>query len=338
VPADRRLTAIELCAGAGGQAIGLERAGFEHVALVELDHWACETLRSNRPSWPVIEGDIKRFEADGFENLSLVAAGVPCPPFSVAGKRLGEMDDRDLFPAALDVVERSDPRAVMIENVRGLLDPIFDSYRELLRDRLEALGYRGEWRLLSASDYGVPQLRPRAVLVALKAEAWPYFAWPEASTASPPTVGKTLRRAMGARGWAGATDWARKAAGVAPTLVGGSKKHGGPDLGPTRAKKQWAALGVNAHTLAEEPPGPDHEGMPRLTVAMAAMVQGFPASWKIAGRKTAAYRQVGNAFPPPVAEAVGRAIRSALEAHAAAVPFAIEIEESRDKRPVGLAS
>jgi DNA (cytosine-5)-methyltransferase 1 len=338
VQADPRFTTIELCAGAGGQAIGLERAGFEHVALVELDHWACETLRSNRPEWRVVEGDIKAFEADGFENVSLVAAGVPCPPFSVAGKRLGEMDDRDLFPAALDVVERSDPHAVMIENVRGLLDPIFDSYREQLRDRLGALGYRGEWRLLSASDYGVPQLRPRAVLVALKAEAWPYFVWPTPTTSSPPSVGRTLRRAMGSRGWAGATEWAKKAGAVAPTLVGGSKKHGGPDLGPTRAKRQWAALGVNAHTLADEPPGPDHEGMPRLTIGMAAMVQGFPPSWKIAGRKTAAYRQVGNAFPPPVAEAVGRAIRSALEAHEAAVAFAIEIEESRDEIPVGLAS
>ena len=336
--ADHRFTAIELCAGAGGQAIGLERAGFEHVALVELDYWACETLRSNRPEWPVIEGDIKAFEPDGFENLSLVAAGVPCPPFSVAGLRLGQDDERDLFPAALDIVERSDPRAVMIENVRGLLHPVFDGYREQLIERLEAMGYRGQWQLLNASDFGVPQLRPRAVLVALKADAWEHFAWPEPIDEPPPTVGKTLRRAMGSRGWRGAAQWAKKAAGIAPTLVGGSKKHGGPDLGPTRAKKQWASMGVNALTIADEPPGPEHEGMPRLTVPMAAIVQGFPPTWKIAGRKTAAYRQVGNAFPPPVAEAVGRAIRSALEAHAAAASVHIATEETRDTEAIGLAS
>jgi DNA (cytosine-5)-methyltransferase 1 len=206
----------------------------------------------------------------------------------------------------------------MLENVRGLLDPIFDEYREQLMDRLWELGYSGEWRLLNASDFGVPQLRPRAVLVALKAANWHNFAWPVPKGDPPQTVGETLEKAMAAAGWEGARAWAKGASGIAPTLVGGSKKHGGPDLGPTRAKKAWAALGVDALQLANEPPSPGFEGMPRLTVSMAALIQGFPASWRIAGRKTPAYRQVGNAFPPPVAEAVGRAIRSALAAAAEA--------------------
>jgi DNA (cytosine-5)-methyltransferase 1 len=270
--------------------------------------------------------------------LDLLAGGVPCPPFSVAGKRLGSEDERDLFPEALRLIEELDPRAVMLENVRGLLDPVFAEYRRQIIDRLHELGYDGQWRLLNASEYGVPQLRPRAVLVALRRDEWPLFVWPAPSCEGPPSVGETLRDAMAAAGWPGADEWAANASGVAPTLVGGSKKHGGPDLGPTRAKRQWAAIGVDAMKLADAPPGRDHTGMPQLTVAMAARIQGFPSDWKIAGRKTAAYRQVGNAFPPPVAEAVGSAIRDALVAPTHTTHMPAAIEDARDRDPVVLAS
>lgn len=313
--ASDELTSVEICAGAGGQALGLERAGFTHLALLEIDSWACQTLRANRPQWPVIEGDVRRFSPRLDKSVDLLAGGVPCPPFSVAGKRLGSTDERDLFPDALRLVAELQPRAVMIENVRGLLSPVFDGYREELMSELNRLGYSGDWELLHASHFGVPQLRPRAVLVATRTEAWPHFKWPDRTTVSPPTVGEVLHAAMSECGWTGADEWARQASGIAPTLVGGSRKHGGPDLGPTRAKKQWAALGVNAMKLADHPPAETHPGMPLLTVEMAALLQGFPADWKIAGRKTAAYRQIGNAFPPQVAEAVGHAIRNALLEH-----------------------
>jgi DNA (cytosine-5)-methyltransferase 1 len=119
---------------------------------------------------------------------------------------------------------------------------------------------------------------------------------------------------MGARGWPGAAAWAGRAAGIAPTIVGGSKKHGGPDLGPTRARAAWRELGVDGLGIADEAPGPDFPltAMPKLTTRMVARLQGFPDTWQFSGRKTAAYRQVGNAFPPPVAAAVGRAIAAAL--------------------------
>ena len=312
---ERRMTAVELCAGAGGQALGLERAGFEHVGLVEIDPWASHTLRTNRPEWPVTEGDVREFSVATYENLTLLAGGVPCPPFSMAGKRLGHLDERDLFPAALDRVEQALPEAVLLENVRGLLDPIFVDYRRQIQDRLAAAGYWSEWRLLNASDFGVPQLRPRAVLVALRESIAPHFTWPRGGLV-PPTVGEALFAEMASAGWPGASAWAKRASQIAPTLVGGSRKHGGPDLGPTRAKQAWAKLGVNGHLLALEPPGPTFpaDEMPMLTVRMAATIQGFPADWVIEGRKTAAYRQVGNAFPPPVAEAVGTAIRDAVMA------------------------
>ncbi len=306
------LTSIEICAGAGGQALGLEQAGFEHLALVEIDPHACATLRGNRPAWNVLEGGVESFHAFDYEGVSLLSGGVPCPPFSVAGKQLGMKDERDLFPHALRLVKECRPRAVMLENVRGLLDPAFHGYRGRLTRTLTCLGYEVFWELLNASDFGVPQLRPRTLVVALQKDAAAHFEWPEGSGAEPPSVGEALRAEMASGGWRGADEWSRQASTIAPTLVGGSKKHGGPDLGPTRARQAWAKLGVDGVGLADAPPGPDHEGMPRLTVQMAAIVQGFPPDWHIAGRKTAAYRQVGNAFPPPVAEAVGGAIAAAL--------------------------
>lgn len=311
------LTAIELCAGAGGQAIGLEDAGFQHLALVEFDPAPCATLRANRPRWPVVEGDLRSFDATRFSGVDLVAAGVPCPPFSVAGKQLGAADERDLFPEVLRVVRECKPRAVMVENVRGLLDKRFDAYRGAFIRAIEELGYTAYgWRLLHASHFGVPQLRPRAVFVAMREDQGGIFEWPRPATAPPPTVGEALVELMSARGWRGAKAWMRGARKLAPTLVGGSKKHGGPDLGPTRAREAWRALGVNGGSVAEEPPARDFGGMPRLTVQMAAVIQGFPKNWNFAGKKTAAYRQVGNAFPPPVAMALGLALRQALQRRA----------------------
>jgi DNA (cytosine-5)-methyltransferase 1 len=168
--------------------------------------------------------------------------------------------------------------------------------------------------VLQASDYGVPQLRPRFILVALRPDDMMHFAWPRGTT-FPPTVGETLVDLMGANGWLGTEDWMERANRIAPTLVGGSKKHGGPDLGPTRAKKQWREIGVDGMGLADEAPDVTfpEDKMPRLTVRMVARIQGFPDEWQFSGKKTTAYRQVGNAFPPPVAKAVGRRIVAAFK-------------------------
>ena len=136
--------------------------------------------------------------------------------------------------------------------------------------------------------------------------------WPVWDLTSAPTVAKTLADLMSANGWKGAKRWADRACEIAPTIVGGSTKHGGPDLGPTRAKKAWAALGVDGMGLADEAPRPDFVGMPRLTTRMVARIQGFPDSWQFSGRKTTVYRQVGNAFPPPVAKALGLKIKAVL--------------------------
>ncbi|MBZ0129969.1 MAG: DNA cytosine methyltransferase [Rhodobacteraceae bacterium] len=312
------LTSLELCAGAGGQALGVERAGFGHEALVELDDWCRKTLILNRPSWNVVEGveaDLTKFDARPFAGVDLVAGGVPCPPFSKAGKQLGSADERDLFPQALRVVDEVRPKAVMLENVRGFMDAVFHDYRQKLKAQFRKLGYTfADWHLYNASDFGVSQLRPRVVIVAVREEFADKFDWPKGGNMQPPTVGELLHDLMAARGWSGADDWRRLADEIAPTIVGGSKKHGGPDLGPTRARAAWATLSVNGKSLADEAPEPDFQGMPRLTVRMVARLQGFPDNWQFAGRKTASYRQVGNAFPPPVANAVAASIKTAITA------------------------
>ena len=105
------LSVVEICAGAGGQARGLERAGFEHRAAIEIDKAACATLRLNRPSWHVIEEDVHNVSGVQFGQVDLFAGGVPCPPFSLAGKQLGKDDERDLFPEALRMIAEMKPRA-----------------------------------------------------------------------------------------------------------------------------------------------------------------------------------------------------------------------------------
>lgn len=307
------LSVFEICAGGGGQALGLEQAGFSMEGAVEIEEIACETLRSNRPGWKVLNTDIREVDGTAWRGIDLLAGGVPCPPFSIAGKQLGPEDERDLFPEALRLVMEMDPAAVMLENVRGFASEKFDDYRKRIIQKLNRWGYWADWRVLNASDYGVPQLRPRFILVAIKQKHSPLFEWPEASVRTP-TVSETIGSLMLSRGWKGGSWWLKKANGIAPTVVGGSRKHGGPDLGPTRARRQWAELGVDGLGIGDEPPGAGFPArqLPKLTVPMVARIQGFPDEWKFAGRKTAAYRQVGNAFPPPVARAVGQSIVNSL--------------------------
>ncbi|MFH8515092.1 DNA cytosine methyltransferase [Streptomyces gelaticus] len=346
----REFTSVEICAGAGGQALGLHNALFRHLALIEIDTNAVATLKANvegNAEWEgckVKQADLTQLKPLdlrlelGLEagDLDLLAGGVPCPPFSIAGKQLGPDDERDLFPTMLDLVEELKPKAVMIENVRGLLEPKekFQGYREKLLERLESMGYeKCYWEVLEAKNYGVPQLRPRAILVAMKKEYAPFFANTKPEKRPLVTVGEALERTMKKR-FADVDDpraekvfqrWLGQAStGVAPTLVGGSKKHGGADLGPTRAKKAWEALGVCGLGVANN--AEDMERLesqdrdlfakagPKLTVTQAAIIQGFPETWEFSGKKTAAYRQVGNAFPPPVAQAVGEQIIAALKA------------------------
>lgn len=344
---EKRLEVVEICAGAGGQTLGLERAGFRHRLAVELDESAAETLRHNlekalgysaeEAKKTVQVGDVadpNTWKPSEHLGVDLLAGGVPCPPFSIAGKQLGANDERDLFAWAVELCGKMKPKALLLENVRGLSANRFAAYRQHVLDRLKEHGYIAEWKLLHASEFGVSQLRPRFVLIALLPEYAPYFEWPQPHAQKPPTVGELVADLMASNGWEPeqVEKWVLGADGIAPTIVGGSKKHGGADLGPTRAKRAWGELGVDGLGISNHPPErgwrpKDDAKGPKLTTAMVARIQGWDSiepvgddvptaheefHWEFLGRKTSVYRQIGNAFPPPVAKALGVSIRNAI--------------------------
>ncbi|MDE3135080.1 MAG: DNA cytosine methyltransferase [Acidobacteriota bacterium] len=201
------MRSLELFTGAGGLALGVAQAGFSHLAVVERDEDACATLFENSRRgvegtghWPIHQQDIQEFDYSAIpEGIELIAAGVPCQPFSIGGKHKGHLDERNLFPQTIEVIRRIKPLAVLIENVRGLLRPSFSKYfgyielmltypeicrkgaepwidhlgrleRYHTRGKRDGLYYRVVHRPLNAADYGVPQRRERLFMVALRSD------------------------------------------------------------------------------------------------------------------------------------------------------------------------
>jgi DNA (cytosine-5)-methyltransferase 1 len=212
------MQSVELYTGAGGLALGISRAGFNHLAVVELDRDSCETLQENKrrrvegvDHWPVFNCDVREFDFGSLpEGIELVAAGVPCQPFSIGGKHKGHSDERNLFPQTVDVIRRLKPQAVIIENVRGLRRPSFAKYfgyielmltypeivrkkeeqwtdhvsrleRYHTRGKRDGLLYRVVHRILNAADYGVPQRRERLFMVAIRADLGIEWSFPPAT-------------------------------------------------------------------------------------------------------------------------------------------------------------
>ncbi|MFD5388982.1 DNA cytosine methyltransferase [Streptomyces sp. NPDC056669] len=318
------LRSIDVCAGAGGLALGLEYAGFEPVLLLDEKPVACETLRMNRPAWQVLEADLLEFAPSRHQEIydvDLLSAGLPRVRSSATVARTETEAELRLLEATVYLAHAVQPRALLIENVPELVNaPDFEPIRDFIREELDHLGYRFRWFVLNAADFGVPQERKQGVLVALKKQYFEAFLPPEPTVGEHLSVGRALRRSMAVRGWRDADQWAAQAAGVAPTLVGGSDRRGGADLGPTGTKKAWARMGVDGGTVADDVPGPEfvwapetgRQGMVRITTRQAALLQGFPSDWGFVGKKTARYRQIGHASPPPVGKALGLAIAAAL--------------------------
>ncbi|MEU7424168.1 DNA cytosine methyltransferase [Streptomyces sp. NPDC040750] len=326
-PRPGRLTSLEVCAGAGGLALGLEEAGFDPVLLLDNRSVACETLRANRPGWDVRETDLADFDpVDDRQvyDVQLLSGGLPRVKSPAANARTrGDDAELAVLRAAVDLVYGVQPCAILLENVPDLIKKAeYQPIRTFVEEELDHLGYGVRWHVLNAKDFGVPQTREVGFLVAFKDGLIDRFEWPEPDPDPPPTVGETLRESMAARGWPDAARWAAQAHVVAPTVVGGSWDRGGADLGPTGAKRKWERIGVDGVTVADRVPGAEfrwdpaagRSGRVPLTVEQVALIQGFPPRWRIAGRKTARFRQVGNATPPPLARAVGEAIASTLSA------------------------
>jgi site-specific DNA-cytosine methylase len=314
----RRFRSVEICAGAGAQALGLEQAGFDPVLLIDSKADACFTIDLNRPEWDVICMDAAQFHPSlrpDTLGVDLVSGGLPRVKSPAAVGRAEDTEERRVLRAAVSLACEIKPRAVLFENVPELVEsPEFDADRAWIEHELQRAGFRSSWTVLNAADFGVPQSRKSGFLVALQAPYFPRFSWPEPSPTPPPTVALVLGASMSSQGWPGAERWIKNADRIAPALVGGSDRRGGADLGPTGSKKAWATLGVNGNSLGDEPPGADFppDGQPKLTVEQAALIQSFPSDWKFFGGKTSRYRQVGHAMPPPLARAVGLAVAAAI--------------------------
>ncbi|MEV5793004.1 DNA cytosine methyltransferase [Streptomyces sp. NPDC052192] len=323
--ASNRFKSLEICAGAGGLALGLEQAGFDPILLIDNRDVACETLRFNRPGWDVREVDLLTFDPDTARHVydvDLLSGGLPrVKSPATAGRARGDDMELAVLRAAVDLVHAVQPRVVLFENVPELIrKDAFAEIRAFVTEELDHLGYRLQWRVVDAAHHGVPQHREVGLLVAFKGDLIDRFVWPEPRLSPPPTLGEALRESMGADGWIGVDAWAALACEIAPTIIGGSWERGGADLGPSGAKRKWARWGVDGGTIGDAVPPADflldpslgREGLVPLTVEQVALLQGFPPDWTITGRKTRRYRQVGNATPPPLARVLGAAVVDAL--------------------------
>lgn len=308
-------------------ALGLEQAGFDPIALVDNRDVACGTLRANRPRWRVIEQDLleidPRTDLPSDEEIDLLSAGLPrVRSAATASRPRGDSQELELLETTGRWVWQLRPRAVLLENVPDLVSRSgYAESRSYVGKYLDDAGYEFSWRVMNACNFGVPQHRELGILVAFRNGGLGEFdAALDAVTPTPHlTVGAVLRTSMAARGWLQASEWAAYADRLAPTIVGGSWDRGGADLGPAGSQRAWARLGVEGKSLWDDPPATDFlwdpelpEGRVRLTVDQIAELQAFPSYWQVCGRKTARYRQIGNATPPPVARALGAAVRAGL--------------------------
>lgn len=326
-------TSAELFAGAGGLALGLEKAGFHHILLNEVDHCACETLRLNRPDWNVMEGDVHDIDFTPFKGkVDFLSGGFPCQAFSYAGKRLGFEETRGtLFFELARAVKEIQPMVFMGENVRGLFEHDKGRTLQTIKNVISEIGYTLiEPRVLRALQYNVPQKRERLILIAVRNDVAPFveFKWPDVS----PYV-RTLRDAF----YAGdlydtdvpasegqkypeskqsvmrlvpeGGDWRNLPEDIARDYMKGSYNLGGGKTGMARR----LALDEPSLTLTCAPAQKQTERCHPietrpLTIREYARIQTFPDEWQFYGNIASQYKQIGNAVPVNLAWAIGRSL------------------------------
>lgn len=333
-PADK-YNVLELFAGAGGLAIGLEQAGLKCVALNEIDHWAAETLRYNRPHWNVLEGDIRKLSFTDLKGkVDVVTGGFPCQAFSYAGKKLGLQDARGtLFYEFARAVQETQPAICIGENVRGLLNHDGGKTLQGMISILDEIGYRIiDPRVLKAIYYKVPQKRERLILVGIRKDIDVDFEYPQ----SHKTV-YTLKDAL-KKGELFGTDVPSSAGTKYPVskkkildLVppGGYWRNLPIDLQKEFMQKSFylggGKTGIARRISWDEPCltltcSPAQKQTERchpeetrpFTVREYARIQTFPDDWKFAGSISHQYKQIGNAVPVNLAKAIGESIVSFL--------------------------
>lgn len=329
----RDFTSIELFAGAGGLALGIEKSGFKHIMLNEIDHSACDTLRLNRPQWNVVENDIHEIDFNPFlGKVDLLTGGFPCQAFSFAGKRLGFEETRGtLFFELARAVKECQPKVFMAENVKGLLEHDGGRTLKVIKDVISELGYTLiEPRVLRALQYDVPQKRERLILIAIRNDIAPHvsFKWPDVankfrtlrdaffagdmfSTDVPVSIGQdypeSKRKVMELVPEGG--DWRNLPLEVAKEYMKGSFNLGGGKTGMARRLSMDEASLTLTCAPAQKQTERCHPTETRpLTVREYARIQTFPDDWRFAGSLSAQYKQIGNAVPVNLSWAIGRSL------------------------------
>lgn len=330
---EKPLISLEICSGAGGQALGLHEAGFTAMGLYERDRHAVQTLNANPHLGTIFQGDVRHVDFKPYRGaVDLFAGGVPCQPYSSAGNMMGEADERDLFHVAVDIIKTVQPRAIMLENVKAFGFKPTALYRAEIFAELKSAGYEVALFPTAAKDYGLAQARPRLILVGFRDGLMRQFKAPPAFPQWETTVGQALLDLMSEAGWPGADDWAARANAVGPTIVGASNTAGGQGFSSKFQFAAWEKLGIDPKAVGIAPPNQDTpaDAMPRLTLKMGARLQGFPNSWEFMGPRGERRRQIANALPPIVAAAFGIAIKEVLDGRGSTLPLTDDQAKERE--------
>jgi len=325
-----KLTGIELFAGAGGLALGLEQAGIEGLAFVEFDHFACETLRKNRPNWNVIEDDISNVHFYEFQGLvDIVSGGAPCQAFSYAGKKLGFGDTRGtLFAQFARCVREVKPKMFLFENVRGMLSHDKGRTFSTIKHEFELLGYAVQYRVLDAAYYGVGQKRQRLIVIGIRNDLRPFIKFKYPEPEGKMTVLKDVLKNVPESPYQPYSEnkkkvmdlvppggcWVNLPENIAKEYMGKSYYSGGGRRGMAR-RISWdepcLTLTTSPSQKQTERCHPD-ETRP-FTVREYARIQSFPDSWLFVGSIGEQYKQIGNAVPVELARRLGVEIGYALK-------------------------
>jgi DNA (cytosine-5)-methyltransferase 1 len=326
------MRAIDLFSGAGGLSLGLQKAGWDVVAAIEVDKYAAATHHANFPKSRGMRNDVRDVDWSAFRDIDLVAGGPPCQPFSVSGKQLGQEDLRDMVPEFVRIVSEVKPQAFVMENVKGLASSKFKSYLESAIRDFAALGYSVTHTVLNAADYGVPQFRERLFVVGMRDGAFkfpkpthgpgrkhPWVTVSDAITDAPvdapntakvvycknPILRKSPNAGMLVNGKGRPLNLDSPSLTI-PASAGGNRTHIIDRDGTLFDYHAKLMKGGKSRTGIAK-------GCRRLTLRECARIQGFPDSFVFIGPKSKQYSQVGNAVPPLLASVVCRSVRTQLE-------------------------
>lgn len=306
------MRSLELFAGCGGLALGVEQAGFEHVGVVEIDANAAASLRYNT-SWPVHEVDVRTLDYGQFEEVMLVSGGPPCQPFSVGGRHSGPRDARDMFPEATRAVDELRPLAFLFENVAGLVRPRFCEYLGEVIDALSRAGpgYRVSYMAANAADYGVPQVRRRVFIVGFRVDT--DFSWEPPAATHSKSEWVTIAQAL-----ADLPDpeYFPRTGISGHVFQPNARVYPGHTGSPLDKPAKTLKAGVHGvpggENMLRRPDGT----VRYFSVREAARLQTFPDQWQFSGAWTEAMRQIGNAVPVQLAAAIAQSVAAPIRTHA----------------------